>query len=105
MGGSSFHFTEALRLMSLAGGLLKERRQLLLMLLYACREGRLIYQVNGQGSINGTSGSASCPSGVVIIGYSGIQICEGVGLLQVELQFMSPVAASQMASGTFLPQT
>ena len=84
-------------MMSLAWSRSKEERQLLLTLQYACREGRLIYQVNGQGSTNGTSGFASCPSGEVIVGYSGLQICEGVGLLQVELHLMPPAATSQMS--------
>ena len=51
----------------------------------ACREGRLVYQINGQGSLNGTLGSASCPSQQVLVGYSGVQICEGVSLLQVRI--------------------
>ena len=51
----------------------------------ACREGRLVYQINGQGSLNGTLGSASCPSQQVIVGYAGVQVCEGVSLLQVRI--------------------
>ena len=60
------------------------------------REGRLIYQINGQGSLNGTSGSASCPSGEVLVGYSGIQICEGVDLLQVDPVSAQPIALSHV---------
>lgn len=50
-----------------------------------CREGRFVYAIDGQGIGNGTLSTTYCPSPQVLIGYSGVQICEGVTLLQVLL--------------------